>query len=293
MSAVIFLLLGDAALLALAVIAAFAAQKPYASRLVYGAALAISAALMIGALVQLLGGTKADELVLPLGLPWIGAAFPPRRAVGLLSRRRQSRRRAASLYGLGYGRHEKAPERVLPFFPGLSRRHEPGRARRRRLHLPAFAGSSCRSRSWALVMAHHRERDNARAGYIYLVMASFGTLALLLAFGLLAGPAAAMPSTPCAATPPAPGHRGARARAGAARRWLEGRARAAACLAAARPSGRAEPCLGADERGHDQGRGLRLHPHRLRSPRAAVLVVGHGRARARRRHRACWACSTP
>ena len=43
--------------------------------------------------------------------------------------------------------------------------------------------------SWALVMAHHREDDNARAGYVYLVMASFGTLALLLAFALLAGPA--------------------------------------------------------------------------------------------------------
>jgi len=42
--------------------------------------------------------------------------------------------------------------------------------------------------SWALVMAHHRVRDNVRAGYIYLIMASFGTLALLLAFGLLAGP---------------------------------------------------------------------------------------------------------
>src|SRR5256885_6524925 len=42
--------------------------------------------------------------------------------------------------------------------------------------------------SWALVMAHHRERDNVDAGYIYLVMASLGTLALLLAFGLLAGP---------------------------------------------------------------------------------------------------------
>jgi formate hydrogenlyase subunit 3/multisubunit Na+/H+ antiporter MnhD subunit len=27
-----------------------------------------------------------------------------------------------------------------------------------------------------------------RAGYVYLVMASFGTLTLLLAFGLLAGP---------------------------------------------------------------------------------------------------------
>jgi formate hydrogenlyase subunit 3/multisubunit Na+/H+ antiporter MnhD subunit len=41
--------------------------------------------------------------------------------------------------------------------------------------------------SWALVMAHHREPANARAGYIYLVMAAFGTLCLLLAFGVLAG----------------------------------------------------------------------------------------------------------
>ena len=43
--------------------------------------------------------------------------------------------------------------------------------------------------SWALVMAHHRVPENVRAGYVYLVMASFGTLTLLLAFGLLAGPA--------------------------------------------------------------------------------------------------------
>src|SRR5262249_36380459 len=41
--------------------------------------------------------------------------------------------------------------------------------------------------SWALVMAHHRVADNVRAGYVYLIMASFGTLALLLTFGLLAG----------------------------------------------------------------------------------------------------------
>jgi formate hydrogenlyase subunit 3/multisubunit Na+/H+ antiporter MnhD subunit len=42
--------------------------------------------------------------------------------------------------------------------------------------------------SCALVMAHHRSRENVNAGYLYLVMASFGTLALLLALGLLAGP---------------------------------------------------------------------------------------------------------
>ena len=41
--------------------------------------------------------------------------------------------------------------------------------------------------SWALVMSHHREPDNVYAGYVYLVMASFGTLMLLLAFGMLAG----------------------------------------------------------------------------------------------------------
>src|SRR6185436_14011158 len=35
--------------------------------------------------------------------------------------------------------------------------------------------------SWALVMAHHRQPGNATAGYLYLLMASFGTLALLLA----------------------------------------------------------------------------------------------------------------
>src|SRR5664279_1093805 len=42
--------------------------------------------------------------------------------------------------------------------------------------------------SWALVISHHEVRENLRAGYVYLLMASFGALALLLAFGLLAGP---------------------------------------------------------------------------------------------------------
>jgi formate hydrogenlyase subunit 3/multisubunit Na+/H+ antiporter MnhD subunit len=41
--------------------------------------------------------------------------------------------------------------------------------------------------SWALVMSHHRDPDNVRAGYVYLIMATFGTLSLLLGFGLLAG----------------------------------------------------------------------------------------------------------
>jgi formate hydrogenlyase subunit 3/multisubunit Na+/H+ antiporter MnhD subunit len=42
--------------------------------------------------------------------------------------------------------------------------------------------------SWALVMTHHRQDDNRKAAFVYIVMASAGTLALLLAFGLMAGP---------------------------------------------------------------------------------------------------------
>jgi hydrogenase-4 component B len=41
--------------------------------------------------------------------------------------------------------------------------------------------------SWALVLAHHRDAETRDAGFVYLVMAGFGTMALLLAFGLLAG----------------------------------------------------------------------------------------------------------
>ena len=57
--------------------------------------------------------------------------------------------------------------------------------------------------SWALVMAHHRRPGNAAAGYLYLLMASFGTLALLLAFGLLAGPAGGYAFDAIRSAPPA------------------------------------------------------------------------------------------
>ena len=204
MSVVIFLLLGDAALLALAVVAAFAARKPYASRLVYGAALAISAALMIGALVQLLGGTKADELVLPLGLPWIGAGFRVDALSAFFLVVVNLGGGAASLYGLGVGRSEHSPERVLPFFPAfLAGMNLVLVADDAYTFLLSWEFMSIGS--WALVMAHHREGDNARAGYVYLVMASFGTLMLLLAFALLAGPAGSYAFDAMRAMTPAPG----------------------------------------------------------------------------------------
>jgi formate hydrogenlyase subunit 3/multisubunit Na+/H+ antiporter MnhD subunit len=57
--------------------------------------------------------------------------------------------------------------------------------------------------SWAIVLAHHNEPANLRAAYIYLVMASFGTLMLLLCFGLLAGAEGGYAFDAIRAAPPA------------------------------------------------------------------------------------------
>src|SRR6202165_2689785 len=140
--------------------------------------------------MRLLLGDPANvtALTLPVGLPWLGAPFRRDALASFFLLVVNLGGAAASLYGLGYGHHEEAPQRVLPFFPAFL-------AGMNLVVLAddAFSYLLCWEfmslASWALVMAHHREAGTARAGYVYLVMASFGTLALLLAFGLLAGPA--------------------------------------------------------------------------------------------------------
>jgi hydrogenase-4 component B len=128
-----------------------------------------------------------DGLILPIGLPWLGAHFKIDALSAFFLVVINLGGAAASLYGLGYGRHEEAPGRVLPFFPAFL-------AGMNVVLLAAdaftflFAWEFMSLSSWALVMAHHRRAGNAAAGYLYLLMASLGTLALLFAFGLLAGP---------------------------------------------------------------------------------------------------------
>src|SRR5205807_2990874 len=137
----------------------------------------------------LIGGrVDASAFTLPVGLPWLGAHFRLDHLASFFLLVVNFGGAIASLYGLGYGRHESAPQRLLPFFPAFL-------AGMNLVVLAddAFSYLLCWEfmslASWALVMAHHREAGNAKAGYVYLVMASFGTLTLLLAFGLLAGPA--------------------------------------------------------------------------------------------------------
>jgi len=188
MSALGLFLIGVVALLALAIAGALGAREPFGRSLVYGGSLAVSTSMLTLALVELLGGANGGALVLPLGLPWIGAHFRVDALSSFFLVIVNLGAATASLYGLGYGRTRRAPERVLPFFPAfLAAMNLVLVADDAYAFLLSWEFMSLAS--WALVMAHHREDDNARAGYVYLLMASFGTLALLLAFALLAGAA--------------------------------------------------------------------------------------------------------
>ncbi len=178
-----------AALLATAPSAVLGARRTGTTILVYAIALSVSTIALGTAAWALLTDTGLAQTVrLPIGLPWLGAHFrlDPLAAAFLVVVNLGGG--TASLYGLGYGRREAEPGRVLPFFPAFLAG----------MNLVVLADDAftflltwefMSLTSWALVMAHHRQPGNARAGYIYLLMASLGTLSLLLGFGLLASPA--------------------------------------------------------------------------------------------------------
>jgi len=183
---IVLLLAGVATLLATALLGIAFGAHAAGRRLVYGLALPVCAAMAAVALSHLLDPAATPSTAwLPLGLPWQGAHFRLDALSAFFTFVVGLGGAAASLFALGYGRHEQSPQRVLPFYPLFL-------AGMNLVVLADDAFSFLLSwefmslSSWALVMAHHQVSDNARAGYIYLIMASFGTLALLLAFGLLA-----------------------------------------------------------------------------------------------------------
>ena len=183
---IVALLLCVVALFALALAAVPLAATPAGRPVVYGGALAVTAVALLIALAAI--GAAPSELTLPLGLPWLGAHFRLDALAAFFLLVVNLGAATASLYAIGYARHETAPHRVLPFYAAFL-------GAMNLVVLAADAYSFLLSwelmslASWALVVSQHRVADNLRAGYIYIVMASFGTLALLLGFGLLAGQA--------------------------------------------------------------------------------------------------------
>jgi len=164
------------------------ARRPLGRPLVYGASTLIAAVGVLCALGSL--GAVPAERVLPLGLPWIGSHLRLDPLSAFFALVVNLGGAAASIYGIGYGRHEHAPERVLPFYPAFLGA----------MNLVLLAGDAysflfgwelMSLASFAMVVAHDKSPENLRAGFVYLLMATFGTLMLMLAFALLAGPSGA------------------------------------------------------------------------------------------------------
>jgi len=183
-----------AALFGAGVVGLFGNRLPVVQRVVYVASIAALLVVAAAALAFLLSppADSSPTLALPIGLPVspdglqlemhfrldaLSAYFLL--ILGIVGP-------AVGLFAIGYDRHEREPARVLAFYPiflaGMV------------LVLVAddafaflVAWESMSLASWFLVLAGHRAEETRRAAYVYLVMASMGTAALLLAFGLLAG----------------------------------------------------------------------------------------------------------
>src|SRR5882762_7464481 len=188
MTPVVVALCSVSAFLGLPLLVAAAMRWSAATRPIYGACFVVCLVILVVALTQLLSaGSTVSTLSLPLGLPWVGAHFRIDALAAFFLAVVNLGGAAASLFAIGYGQHEHAPRRVLPFYPAyLAGMNLVVLADDAFTFLVSWEFMSLSS--WALVMAQHRVSDNIHAGYVYLIMASFGTLMLLLSFGLLAGP---------------------------------------------------------------------------------------------------------
>ena len=162
------------------------ARAPFGRAVIYGLSFTACAAILLSSCMAI-GGGGAAALFLPLGIPWIGAHLRLDALAAFFLVVVSVGGMAASAYGIGYGRQEVSPQRILPVFPAfLAAMSMVVLADDAFVFL--FSWELMSLASWALVMAHHRGKENAHAGFVYLVMAGFGTLSLLLCFGLLAGP---------------------------------------------------------------------------------------------------------
>ncbi|HRQ80597.1 MAG TPA: hydrogenase 4 subunit B [Azospirillaceae bacterium] len=189
-----------ALMLAAAALAVAFSRRPAADAVAYGAVGVLSVLLALWALVRLASGAADISVVLPIGLPWLGAHFAVDGLSAFFLLVVNLATAAAALFGWGYVRAhaahghagdapaERPPAEgpVAPLFPAFVAG----------MNLVLIAADAfvflvgwefMSLASWLLVLSTHREPATQRAARVYLIMASFGTLALLLAFGLLAG----------------------------------------------------------------------------------------------------------
>src|SRR5712692_1560514 len=105
-----------AALIALGV-ASLATQGASGRALAYGGTFLACAVDLTCSLIFLGSAAGNETVILPIGLPWLGGHFRLDALSAFFLLLVALAGAAASIYGLGYGRAEQSPRRVLPFFP--------------------------------------------------------------------------------------------------------------------------------------------------------------------------------
>ncbi|MGO9483497.1 MAG: hydrogenase 4 subunit B [Rhodomicrobium sp.] len=134
-----------------------------------------------------LAGHADFRAALPLGLPTIGLRFRLDTLAAFFGLIVNLGIAASSLYGAGIGRADLS-KRIEPFYPAFCAA----------MNLVLLADDAfgflffwelMSLSSWALVVSRHEDEDARKAAYVYLIMAAMGTVALLFAFGGMAGPA--------------------------------------------------------------------------------------------------------
>ncbi|MGE0222136.1 MAG: hydrogenase 4 subunit B [Acetobacteraceae bacterium] len=180
------ILIAIPSLLVLAVFGILTARLAIGRWLVYGGCLIVSAMILATGIAS--AGAPVQTMSLPLALPQIGMHLRLDALSSFFLVITGLGGAGASLFAIGYGRHEEEPARVLPFYPvflaGMTLVIVADDA-----FLFLFSWELMSIASWALVMAQHREQGNAHAAFVYMLMAAFSGMTLLLAFGVLAGPA--------------------------------------------------------------------------------------------------------
>jgi hydrogenase-4 component B len=180
-------------MLATSVLTLAVGRHPLRDTVAYGGVGVLSLALALWAGGRLMVGAPAVHAVLPFGLPWLGARFAVDGLSAFFLLAVNLTAATAALYGWGYAKAHAAhgdshtqDGPSAPLFPAfIAGMNVVLAAADAFVFLVGWEFMSLAS--WLLVLSTHREAETPRAARIYLIMAAFGTLALLLAFGLLAG----------------------------------------------------------------------------------------------------------
>src|SRR5581483_10828512 len=139
------------------------------------------ALLAVVAVAALAARAPVETAVLPLGLPWIGAHLRIDALSAFFLLVVNFIAALVSVYALEYGAHDREAPHVLACYPlFLIAMNLVLVADDAFLFLVSWETMSLTS--WLLVLATHREEATRSAAFLYLVMASLGTGALLFAF---------------------------------------------------------------------------------------------------------------